>query len=223
MVINKSCFVVKQIKYIYQIVGLIMMLAKSDIKFTTDQQSAIEFNQLVINRYNYNDREVFCHSFMKENNMSKKTVSVAEYLTQQINMSGKSQIEISSDVGYPKPNVITMFKQGKTRLPINKIPAFAKSLGVDPVHFLRIAMSEYMPETWEVIEACLGSSLVTEEEQKVLDIIRTVSNGLPIAPETEADAQELALLAEKWRKRSEALIAAAQERIDRERAARAAK
>lgn len=146
--------------------------------------------------------------------MSKsKRITVAEYLTQQINMSGKSQIEIAEDVGYAKPNVITMFKQGKTRLPINKVPAFAKSLGVDPIHFLRIALSEYMPETWDVIEECFGGSMISEEEKQVLDIIRTVAQGQPIAPTTEAEALELATLADAWKKKYEGFADASRRRV----------
>lgn len=150
--------------------------------------------------------------------MSKaKRISVAEYLTQQINICGKSQREIADDVGYEKPNVITMFKQGKTKLPINKVGAFAKSLGIDPLHLLRIAMSEYSRDTWEVIEDLIGKSLVTQEELAILEVIRSVSEGQPIAPRSAIEIDELKELAEKWKKRIENEANAAAERVARDK------
>lgn len=150
--------------------------------------------------------------------MSKsKRISVAEYLTQQINICGKSQREIADDVGYEKPNVITMFKQGKTKLPINKVGLFAKSLGIDPLHLLRIAMSEYSRDTWEVIEDLIGKSLVSQDEFAILEVIREIGEGQPIAPRTAIETEELKELAAKWKKRVESEAQAAADRVARDK------
>lgn len=145
-----------------------------------------------------------------------KRVSVAAYLTQQINICGKSQLEIAEEVGYTKPNMITMIKQGKTKLPINKIPAFAKALGVDPVHLLRITMSEYMPETWDVMESLLGEAIITEGEKKVLEIVRARGEGLDVAPEGAAEVLEFEQIVDKWLDRSERFADAARRRVEQE-------
>lgn len=150
--------------------------------------------------------------------MSKaKRISVAEYLTQQINICGKSQKEIADEVGYDKPNVITMFKQGKTKLPINKVGLFAKALGVDPIHLLRIAMSEYMPDTWDVIEGLLGKTLVSNEELAVIEMLRTVGEGQAILPRSNADVEEFQQIASKWKARLDAEAKAAAERVERDK------
>lgn len=146
-----------------------------------------------------------------------KRVKVADYLSQQIDICGKSQKDIAAEVGYPMPNVITMFKQGKTKLPINKVPQFAKALGVDPVHFLRLAMGEYMPETWEVIDQVIGKTIVSEEEMKILETVRKVGLGISIAPSNEEEQLELAALALKWRQREEKAADAARRRVQREK------
>ena len=146
-----------------------------------------------------------------------KTISVADYLTQQINICGKPQKEIAEDVGYKMPNIITMFKQGKTKLPVNKVPAFAQSIGTDPIHMLRIVMSEYMPETWEVIEGLIGKSMVSDSELVILDIIRRVGLGFNVKPETDEERRELAALALKWREREEKNADAARRRVEREK------
>lgn len=111
--------------------------------------------------------------------MSKSKPTVVEYLNAQIALCGKSQVEIASDVGYDKPNLITMIKQGKTKLPINKVEAFAKSLGVDPMNLLRIVMSEYSPDAWKVIENILGNEVVTDSEMNLIKLYRETSDEFP--------------------------------------------
>jgi hypothetical protein len=117
----------------------------------------------------------------EEGVMVKSKITVAKYLDQQIALSDKSQKEIAEAVGYDKPNIITMLKQGATKLPINRVGPMAKALNVDPVHLLRLVMSEYMPETWETIEEILGAgTLVSQEEIALLKFIRKHTKGLPI-------------------------------------------
>lgn len=87
--------------------------------------------------------------------MAKK-ITVAEYLTAQIEICGKSQKTIAEDVGFPKANILTMMKKGLTRVPIDRVPALAKSLGVDPAKFMRLVLAEYQPAILEAIEGVLG-------------------------------------------------------------------
>lgn len=113
--------------------------------------------------------------------MSKLKIPVAKYLTQQVAVCGKNQREIATDLGYTNPNVITMFKTGATKIPVNKVPALAKTLGVDPLFLLRAVMSEYMPETWEAIEQTIGTDkIVTEDERALLKVIRSSTGGIPL-------------------------------------------
>ena len=88
--------------------------------------------------------------------MAKK-ITVAEYLTAQIEICGKSQKTIAEEVGFPKANVLTMMKYGTTRIPIHRVPALAKSLGVDPAKFMRMVLNEYQPAILEAIEGVLGT------------------------------------------------------------------
>ena len=54
-----------------------------------------------------------------------------EYLNDAINSSGIKQSEMAETMGFDKPNIITMFKQGKTRVPLHKVAEFAKILKLD--------------------------------------------------------------------------------------------
>lgn len=65
-----------------------------------------------------------------------------------------------------------MFKNGQTKLPINRIHLLAKALEIEPAYLLRIAMMEYMPEEWECIEDILQSSLLTANELEMLRAFR---------------------------------------------------
>jgi hypothetical protein len=60
------------------------------------------------------------------------------------------------DVGFEKANIITMLKYGSTRIPLSRIPALAKSIGVNPGMLMRMALNEYQPEVLKAIEECLG-------------------------------------------------------------------
>ena len=95
--------------------------------------------------------------------MTKTNLTVAEYLTKAIELSGRTQREIAREVGYPKPNVISMMKQGQTKVPIEKAPLFAKACGVDPAFFLRLVLQEYFPDAWAAIFKTFGETLTANE------------------------------------------------------------
>jgi len=112
--------------------------------------------------------------------MNMTTQQFHEFLTQRIDLSKYTQVEIAKMLGYTKPNIISMFKQGLTKVPVEKIPVFARILNVDPTYALRMAMSEYMPGTLQAVEDHIGS-LNSEGEKKLLERIRgKLSNGRDI-------------------------------------------
>lgn len=118
--------------------------------------------------------------------MASKPRSVSEYITWQIALCGKSQIDIAKEAGFEKPNVITMIKQGKTKVPLNKIGSMAKALEIDPVFFFRLCMSEYMPDLMDIIAAITNQPVITRNEFDFIEVIRSakVSN-----PKLRTDAE----------------------------------
>lgn len=69
--------------------------------------------------------------------------------------SGKSQKEIADRLGYTHQNMITMIKQGHTRLPQEKVVLLAQALGEPPALLLRDWLQTYMPRVLSDIEAYL--------------------------------------------------------------------
>lgn len=106
----------------------------------------------------------------------KSKLTVAEYLTAQIDLCGKSQKDIARECGFEKPNVITMFKQGISKLPIARVGLMAKALGVDPLFLFQLVMNEYEPETWSAIQAqVLKQPAITANEAEIIEIVRSAN------------------------------------------------
>lgn len=85
------------------------------------------------------------------------TSRVAQYIAAAIDRCGKSQLQISEEAGFSKANVITMIKQGKTKLPVARIEGLSRALEVDPYELLDLVMSEDFPDHWAFIRRTLSS------------------------------------------------------------------
>lgn len=115
-----------------------------------------------------------------------KPRNVAEYLSWQMHLCGKTNAQIAEEAGFPKPNILAMIRSGATKLPLNKIGTMAKALGIDPAHLLQVALSEYNPGVWMVIEEILGKGqpILTMNE---LEILRAVRESGVINPKLATD------------------------------------
>ena len=84
----------------------------------------------------------------------------------------KSQDEIATETGFPKSNVLTMIKQGRTRMPLDKIEAFSKACGKSPDRLFRTAMREYKPELARLIGR-VNKVPMFEGAEEIIDIFNT--------------------------------------------------
>lgn len=106
--------------------------------------------------------------------MTSAPSNFAEYIAEMIRISGKTQKVIAREMGYEpsKANIITMFKQSIMKMPIARIPAFAKSVGADPAYAMRLALREYSPAILEVVESSMDNIIVTRNEAEIIQLIR---------------------------------------------------
>lgn len=106
-------------------------------------------------------------------------ITVAQYLAHQLMLSERSQKSVAEELGYPNQNILSAMKAGITKVPINKVPAFAQALGVDKKHFLRLVMTEYMPEAWAVIQSILAPNGedVSEADLALLKVVHSAADG----------------------------------------------
>lgn len=106
--------------------------------------------------------------------MPMTTSPTAAFLKLAIANSDLTQREIAQQAGLPKPNVLSMMKTGETKVPLNRIPALAEACRVDAATFIRIAMTEYHPEIWRVLEAEFSSE-ASRDERALLDALFSVN------------------------------------------------
>ena len=76
---------------------------------------------------------------------------VARILTSWINSAAIQQSDIAKVLGLSKPNVISMFKSGRSPLPAKYIVPLARCLGRDPEALLDIWLEEYQPELTQAL------------------------------------------------------------------------
>ena len=92
--------------------------------------------------------------------------ALARYLDKRIDeLRGfKTQREIAAEIGYKRPNIVSMLKTGETKVPLDKLPAFARALEADPVHLFRLGMIDLWPELAAVIDDIFGRQMATKNE-----------------------------------------------------------
>lgn len=93
----------------------------------------------------------------------------ADQLAKAIEASGMTHREIADRVGINHVSAISMMIQGITRVPLQRIPALAQTLGMNERAFLVLAIKEYHPDVYEVLVDLLGLPLSDAE----LDIVAT--------------------------------------------------
>lgn len=105
-----------------------------------------------------------------------KSCAVARFVEERLQIIGITQREVAEKAGFEKPNMITMIKQGRTKLPMAKIGPFAEAIEVDSVELFQLCMSTYYPETWKALEPFMASS-VTKDELTLINALRRFIGG----------------------------------------------
>jgi len=114
--------------------------------------------------------------------MSKISIenqTVANFIRDKIDACKYRQNQIAEMLGYDNPNVITMFKQGRSKLPVYVIPKLAKIIGADPAVMLDIVMTAYEPEKYEAIKQILGEP-ISEDEREIIKAMRNTYSPVEI-------------------------------------------
>jgi transcriptional regulator with XRE-family HTH domain len=122
---------------------------------------------------------------------------IAEFITACLAASDKSQKEIAEEAGFDNPNIISMLKTGVTKLPLNRVGPLAKALDIDPAHLFRLALIEYMPDTWDSLEAAFQGTVLTGNELALIRDFRRITGDLN--PEwKELDREAILAIAEQY-------------------------
>ena len=87
----------------------------------------------------------------------------------------KSQAEIAEEAGFVNPNMVTMIKQGATKLPLDRVPALAKALECDPSLLLRLALEQSEGSTAATAIYEIIGQPITKNEMAWITEIRAAS------------------------------------------------
>jgi transcriptional regulator with XRE-family HTH domain len=87
----------------------------------------------------------------------------------------KSQIEIATEAGFVNPNMLSLIKSGATKVPLDRVPALARALEVDPRLLFLMAFEQAGGETMRrAVEEVFGT-VVTRNEVSWIEEIRDAS------------------------------------------------
>lgn len=106
----------------------------------------------------------------------------AEFIAERVRdlKNRKSQKQIAHEVGFVNANMISLLKSGANKVPLDRVPAFAKALEADPALPMRLALEQSVGVTAATAIVELFGTPVSENERGWLDEIRQVSdNGDP--------------------------------------------
>jgi hypothetical protein len=112
------------------------------------------------------------HHHKRELNHMKTKSEVASYVARSIHLSGKSNIQIAAEAGFPNPNVVSMLAKGNTKVPMARIPALAKAMGTDAKILLDGCLAAYHPELHRVISNLAPSMLISRGELSIIRALR---------------------------------------------------
>lgn len=98
-------------------------------------------------------------------------------------------------VGFEREIVLGLIKAGTMRMPLNKVPALAAALELDPVELLKVALRESDPVLLQVIEEAFDPLCLTATEQNLIKHLREQYGSTPSAPVVFPGRSVVALVA----------------------------
>ena len=72
------------------------------------------------------------------------TKTVADYLTSALKVytGNRTQTEIARAAGFNNPNMLSMIKAGRAKLPIARVTALCQALEIEPTELILLLLSE---------------------------------------------------------------------------------
>jgi transcriptional regulator with XRE-family HTH domain len=87
----------------------------------------------------------------------------------------KTQLEIAAQSGFRSVNMLSMVKSGRTRLPLDRVPALSEALDADPKLIFTMALEQTWGSTTSRTIDEIFNAVVTDNERAWLEEIRDAS------------------------------------------------
>lgn len=88
----------------------------------------------------------------------------------------KTQAEIASEAGFANANMMTFLKNGRNKVPLDRVPSLAKALEVDPAFLMRLALDQAVGATAAKAIIEIFGTPATENERGWLAELRDASD-----------------------------------------------
>lgn len=100
----------------------------------------------------------------------------------------KTQAEVAAEVGFVNPNMMSLIKIGAARLPLDRVPALAAALNVDPARLLQLALEQWVGSSAARAFEAIFSTVVSRNEEDWINEIRDASDNTDPAVTTRTRA-----------------------------------
>jgi transcriptional regulator with XRE-family HTH domain len=77
----------------------------------------------------------------------------------------KTQAEIASEAGFANANMMSFHKDGRNKVPLDRVPSLAKALEVDPAYLMRLALDQAVGATAAKAITDIFGTPATENER----------------------------------------------------------
>lgn len=92
----------------------------------------------------------------------------------------KTQAEIASEAGFPNANMMTFLKNGRNKVPLDRVPTLAKALEVDPAYLMRLALDQAVGVTAaQAITDIFGTPVTANERGWIAELRDASGNSDP--------------------------------------------
>lgn len=120
-------------------------------------------------------------------NRPHANTDLAVYLTRRVlELRPKTQADIAAEAGFPNANMLTMIKQGTSKLALDRVPALASALECDPAYLMRLSLDQAVGSTAaQAINEIFGTP-VSANETLWLHEIRDASGNTDPRPTIRA-------------------------------------
>ena len=109
----------------------------------------------------------------------------------------KTQTELAKEMGFCKPNMLSMIKTGRADVPFHKIPEIAKALDIDPALLLRLHLKDQWPSFGGVVDKIFGGVL-TKNEREWLVLFNEIRVEAPPTDRSDRHVVKEILRTLKW-------------------------
>jgi len=111
------------------------------------------------------------------NASSSAQSTLSDFLSKRIQelQSRKSQQEIANQAGFANANFVSMLKSGRSKLALDRVPAMAKALDVDPAYLFRLALNQFFDEEALKTLMPLFNHAISKNEAAIINEIREAS------------------------------------------------